>query len=100
MQGGGVGGARESGEPRQRWDHTFSLLRNHLSCALSLSLSLWKMVFQSCSSLPVLQCVGGLLYTAVKPMKTLLLCETSNGAKRAMLTGVTVNSHVWVAHIL
>lgn len=69
-------------------------------CSLSLSLSLWKMVFQSCSSLPVLQCVGGLLYTAVKPMKTLLLCETSNGAKRAMLTGVTVNSHVWVAHIL
>lgn len=58
------------------------------------SLSLWKVEFQSCYSLPVLRFVCGLLYSAVKPMKVLLLCETSSGAKRAMLSGVTVNSYV------
>ena len=58
------------------------------------SISLQKMGFQSCDSWPVLQCMQGLLYAAVKPMTMLLLCKTSNGAKRPMLTGVTVSSDV------
>lgn len=56
------------------------------------SICLWKVGFQSCDSLAVR--ARAAVHSCQAHEDFITWCETSNGAQRAVLSGVTVKSHV------